>query len=450
MGTVVGLTAEKGLEIEAAALKNGAFDEFGHLILTRGNDTTIDAGSATATIVDATDTVKGIVLLASDTETITGTDGTQAVTPLGLSALTSTATRRGLVELATSAETITGTDTSRAVTPADLFAVRVISVLAETAASTAYPPGTSVMPLTGAATAWSINSGIGTVITDNIDTTHCTQTFVNAAGGTQFPRSWVRTTHTSNGGGGWTAWAPVQIMANLTPGSFVQTTAFTSYPLGVSRLIYTSANSTSWGFAGYAGEVVTYVDGTNFARQTFTFHLGGSAIIPSGPWVRTATSGSGWTAWFISPKVLARRRRFTEKSGITTESGYLRLDDIPVIGGCAYRTSTSGLTLDSTADNEVMLARLRGEQSTSTGTPATASSTIITQLRNQAVANAQPDIVPMNGFWYPSASGFLSVILTGTRVTSLGTFRIYASATEPCELVVELVGTDPGDTGTDL
>ena len=63
-----------------------------------------------------------LIELASDAETITGTDAAKGVTPAGLQAKVSSATAKGIVELATDAETITGTDTARAVTPANVAA----------------------------------------------------------------------------------------------------------------------------------------------------------------------------------------------------------------------------------------------------------------------------------------------------------------------------------------
>lgn len=74
------------------------------------------------TVSDASDTVKGIVELATDAETQTGTDKTRAITPANLTARTATATRTGIVELATDAEAQTGTDATRAVTPDNLGA----------------------------------------------------------------------------------------------------------------------------------------------------------------------------------------------------------------------------------------------------------------------------------------------------------------------------------------
>lgn len=65
----------------------------------------------------ATTTVLGMVMLATNAETQAGTNSTKAVTPAGLSARTATETRTGLIEIATQAETNTGTDDTRAVTP---------------------------------------------------------------------------------------------------------------------------------------------------------------------------------------------------------------------------------------------------------------------------------------------------------------------------------------------
>lgn len=68
----------------------------------------------------ATTTRTGIVELATNTETQTGTDSNRAVTPASLSARTATETRTGIAEIATQAETDAGTDDARIVTPLKL------------------------------------------------------------------------------------------------------------------------------------------------------------------------------------------------------------------------------------------------------------------------------------------------------------------------------------------
>jgi hypothetical protein len=78
-------------------------------------------------ILDASETVKGIVELATGAESLTGTDNTRAVHPAGLKYVldnrNATETIRGLIELATQAEANAGTDAERAITPATLKGV---------------------------------------------------------------------------------------------------------------------------------------------------------------------------------------------------------------------------------------------------------------------------------------------------------------------------------------
>lgn len=65
----------------------------------------------------ASDILAGKVELATDAETITGTDTARAVTPANLQAKVASSTVKGIVELAIASEINTGTDTERAVTP---------------------------------------------------------------------------------------------------------------------------------------------------------------------------------------------------------------------------------------------------------------------------------------------------------------------------------------------
>lgn len=74
-----------------------------------------------ADIVQATISAMGIVQLATDNETQTGTDTTKAITPSNLSARTATESRTGIAEIATQAETNAGTDDSRFITPLKLI-----------------------------------------------------------------------------------------------------------------------------------------------------------------------------------------------------------------------------------------------------------------------------------------------------------------------------------------
>ena len=106
---------------------------------------TSDAASASAS---------GIIELAANAETQTGTDTARAVTPAGLRACTGTATRIGVLELATDAETQTGTDTARAITAANLKAWhdQVVVVTSGTTTLTTAQSGITVYLTGGGAT----------------------------------------------------------------------------------------------------------------------------------------------------------------------------------------------------------------------------------------------------------------------------------------------------------
>lgn len=71
----------------------------------------------------ATESQRGFVELASQSEVNTGTDALRAVTPATLAGRTATETRVGLVELATTAEAAALTDTTRAITAAGLAGI---------------------------------------------------------------------------------------------------------------------------------------------------------------------------------------------------------------------------------------------------------------------------------------------------------------------------------------
>ena len=73
-----------------------------------------------ANLPTASTTTKGIVELATNTETQTGTDAVRAVTPAGLASVTATETRAGLLEIATTAEARALTNDTTALTPKKL------------------------------------------------------------------------------------------------------------------------------------------------------------------------------------------------------------------------------------------------------------------------------------------------------------------------------------------
>lgn len=188
MGTIDGLSKDRMLAIEAASVVDGEIDGSGHLILTRYDGSTIDAGGALVAVPDASTSQKGVSELATQTETEAHTDATRAVTPASLAST---------IARILSLETLPGDK------------VQILSTtIAESDPSSSYPTGISIYIAT-TGSGWSLNGGLGTIVTVNVSNNRCVQTFYSTAGGTQVPAVWHRSTHTSNGGGGWTAWARV-------------------------------------------------------------------------------------------------------------------------------------------------------------------------------------------------------------------------------------------------
>ena len=89
----------------------------------------------------ASTTVLGLTMYATNAEVQAGTSNNKAVTPAGLSSRTATETRTGLARIATNAEAIAGTDNTTIMTPAKVKALLDASVGGYTAL---LPSGTSV------------------------------------------------------------------------------------------------------------------------------------------------------------------------------------------------------------------------------------------------------------------------------------------------------------------
>jgi hypothetical protein len=259
MATITGMTAEAMLAIRDQTVVSGAFDSASHLILTKYDGTQIDAGA----VLTATTGQAGVVELATSAETITGTDGVRAVTPAGIAAK----------------------DQAKVLDPASFTNSTPVA---------SYPLGESFLSFTTsqATTAgWTFGGKAGTIKTYGRSGGSASQLFIRTHSSTTTPEMWFRGGDSS----GWGAWQQAMNLSTLAAASFTQTTAFTSYPVGQSRIYYTAANSSAWGFSGKAGEVLTYSDGSDFAKQTWTKH-GGSGTDPE-IWTRTANSATGWSNW---------------------------------------------------------------------------------------------------------------------------------------------------------
>lgn len=301
MATVTVFTSERTAEIEAASITSGEINDAGHLVLTRHDGTPIDMGAVSGVQLDGGTTYSkaDVFSYVGDTDPGAVPDGSVWFDTTGPTGPFASTTQQGLVELATSAETTTGTDTSRAVTPAGVaaaFSARILApnAVTETALPTAYPLGVSSMSLT-TASGWSQNSGFGSVITFRTETDRTVQHFYSNPGGSGTPREWIRQYHTSNNGGGWTAWSKVYTLKEEAATDASQADGIASYPNGWSRIYFDNTTSTGWDFAGQWGELLTYFDGAGLGRQEWIEH-GSNGSNPPRRWIRTGNTG-GWSQW---------------------------------------------------------------------------------------------------------------------------------------------------------
>lgn len=149
--------------------------------------------------------------------------------------------------------------------------------------------------------------------------------------------------------------------------------------------------------------------------------------------------------------LIARHTRGTAGalSGVTTETGFIRLDSIPVRSGYSYRVVVPRCNITVSATTASGVARLRGSTS---GTATTAS----TQLDSGEVRSATPvttsstDVKPLIGYWHSTVNGTLSVLWSVARDSAAGSVGLYATTGQPTGMFVEEVGLTPADAGTDL
>ena len=138
--------------------------QIGDTVIAKQNDPTTIAHWVVVNknipdIVDATESAKGIVELATAAESQTGTDNTRAVHPAGLKSTldnrNASEAGTGLIEIATQAEANAGTDDVRAITPLKLK--NVLGVTATLTNAKKY-----IQVLSTSATSYNIAHGLNT------------------------------------------------------------------------------------------------------------------------------------------------------------------------------------------------------------------------------------------------------------------------------------------------
>ena len=144
---------------------------------------------------------------------------------------------------------------------------------------------------------------------------------------------------------------------------------------------------------------------------------------------------------------IARGNRTTSSSTTTTEGGVLRLDDFPMYLGRTYKIWTSPLLMDTSVAADVASSNLR--ITTDGSTPST-SSTILSSVQAPLANATSGNTVPHSIDYTPTADLLFSVLLTVTRVSGTGNISLVGAATAPINMVIEDIGLDKTDTGTDI
>lgn len=149
--------------------------------------------------------------------------------------------------------------------------------------------------------------------------------------------------------------------------------------------------------------------------------------------------------------IIAWGNRATGSSGATTSTGVgvLRLDDVPVIGGRAYKIWSNPMFMFSTVSGDDIGLRIRY---TTDGTVPTTSSTLLpgAAMQTRIFSTSNGDALSVGLLYFPATDELLSVLLNVYRAGGTGTVTVFASATFPMNLYIEDVGLAVADTGTDV
>jgi hypothetical protein len=149
--------------------------------------------------------------------------------------------------------------------------------------------------------------------------------------------------------------------------------------------------------------------------------------------------------------VIARGERLTSSSTTTSTGGVLRIDDIPLTAGRAYRINTGPLNGDSSTGTDTVRALIKFTADGST--PTTGSTTLPETTVGGDVDGGGPDswLIPIIAYYAPAGGDeLLSLLLCVQRVTGGGNAYIYGDSTQKIQMVVEDLGANVVDSGTDI
>jgi len=153
-----------------------------------------------------------------------------------------------------------------------------------------------------------------------------------------------------------------------------------------------------------------------------------------------------------SQSFIKRGRRNTSTGNVTTtETGILRIDNVPVRAGSIYQISTGELNLDTDVVGTIGTAKARAfYQATTGGVCTVANGTQFGLFRAYQDDATQSNVGNLSCVYIATADGYISVLLTIVRQGGTGNVVAFASSGEPLDLFIQYGGSDPGDTGVVL
>lgn len=330
MATITGLSAERMRQIEAASIVDGRIDESGHLILTRYDETEIDAGDALVAVPESS-VIQFVTGFTEVTPAANYPDGVSLQWIDGASNASTWPTfsgKWGHITTVNFRSSESNNDTSQVWTrlggsglePEKWFRIgstsgwtvwrRVVTkkefddrMAPTTSKSVSDPPSTYPSGL-------SMTTMDGTTgpVWPSIPTTQF-GTLITANGGDlrsfqlmQVEDGYLHIRRYRSDLGGWRAFTKVFTEQRLSPIDVNQaTTPFISgrYPWGLSYLYLSDAQSSAggWSWGAKYGMVTTYRYSDDFIVQTWQKHAGGTTLTEL--WQRTANATQGWSPWRV-------------------------------------------------------------------------------------------------------------------------------------------------------
>lgn len=138
-------------------------------------------------------------------------------------------------------------------------------------------------------------------------------------------------------------------------------------------------------------------------------------------------------------------------TGITTETGFIRIDGIAIRNGYHYLFDVPQVNLTASATSIIGLCRLRFNLS---GNATTASSLLpyggFWRDNQNVDATTNTNVNGFRGMYHASADGTLSVLWSLVRISGSGSVGLFASAGNPATLFVYEMGLYPAVSGVDI